>query len=85
MNPKIKLSHILCVSVCEICQACEHPSAHILSNLTSIVIIHIFLNYRPVPIVACQLTFKEQCKGIALPLSQLDTRSGPLLPNPASH
>ena len=32
-----------------------------------------------------QLTFKEQCRGMALPLSQLDTQSGPLLPNPASH
>ena len=33
-----KLSHILCVSVCEICQVCEHYLAHILDNLIPIVI-----------------------------------------------
>ena len=40
MNPKIKLSHILCVSVCEICQACERYLMHILGKLTRIVIIY---------------------------------------------
>ena len=40
MNPKIKLNHTLCGSVCEICQACERYLTHILGNLTPIVIIY---------------------------------------------
>ena len=74
-------SATLCFSVCEIYQAYEHPPAHILSNLTSIFIIHISINYRPVPLWPA-IWPSEQCRGIALPLNQLDARSGPLLPKP---